>query len=306
MIPKPDETHVFTLEEDCPTRLDVLISERFDLTRSQVKRLVDSEFILVNGRPVKAGYKPRAGDEVAVTIAREPDPTLEPEDIPLEIIYEDEELAVINKPKGLVVHPGAGNWSGTLVHALLYHLEDLSEGGSQERPGIVHRLDKDTSGLLVVAKTDRCHAYLSDLIKERRMEKHYLALVHGVMRDDEGVIDRPIGRHPKNRKKMAVVSSGRQAITLFSVQERFGRYTLVRLRLITGRTHQIRVHLSSIHHPIVGDPLYGYETGNLGATTQLLHACYLAFQHPDGRFMEFHSTPDPSFWEIVEKARQIH
>lgn len=305
MIPKPAETHVFTVTEGAGTRLDLYLSERLDTSRSQVKRLVDSESVLVNGEVVKAGYKLRAGDQVVVTVKPEPDQSLEPQPIPLEIIYEDEELAVINKPKGLVVHPGAGNWSGTLVHALLYHLDDLAEGGGAERPGIVHRLDKDTSGLMVVAKTNSAHAFLSDLLQARLMEKHYLALVHGVMRDDEGLIDKPIGRHPKDRKKMAVVPKGREAQTIFTVVERFRKYTLVKLRLITGRTHQIRVHLSSIHHPIVGDPLYGLKTGNLGASSQMLHACYLAFPHPHGQVVEFNSSPGREFWEIVEKARQI-
>jgi 23S rRNA pseudouridine1911/1915/1917 synthase len=305
MIPKPAETHVFTVTEGAGTRLDLYLSERLDTSRSQVKRLVDSESVLVNGEVVKAGYKLRAGDQVVVTVTPEPDQSLEPQPIPLEIIYEDEELAVINKPKGLVVHPGAGNWSGTLVHALLYHLDDLAEGGGAERPGIVHRLDKDTSGLMVVAKTNSAHAFLSDLLQARLMEKHYLALVHGVMRDDEGLIDKPIGRHPKDRKKMAVVPKGREAQTIFTVVERFRKYTLVKLRLITGRTHQIRVHLSSIHHPIVGDPLYGLKTGNLGASSQMLHACYLAFPHPHGQVVEFNSSPGREFWEIVEEARQI-
>lgn len=305
MTPKHAETHVFSVSDGGGTRLDLFLSEQLAITRSQVKRLVDSELVRVNGEAVKAGYKLRAGDEIEVTIRPEPEMNLEPEPIPLQILYEDEDLAVINKPKGLVVHPGAGNWTGTLVHALLYHLDDLSEEGGSDRPGIVHRLDKDTSGLMVVAKNNSTHAHLSELLKERLMEKHYLALVHGAMRDDEGVIDKPIGRHPKDRKKMAVVEWGREAQTIYRVEERFSKYTLVRLRLITGRTHQIRVHLASLHHPIVGDPLYGLKTGNLGADSQLLHACYLAFTHPNGQHLEFASSPGPEFWAIVEKARQI-
>lgn len=305
MIPKPAESHVFTAADDSGSRLDLYLSERLELSRSQIKRLADSGLILVNGKQTKAGYKLRAGDVVSVEVPPEPEQVLKPQPIPLEIIYEDEDLAVISKPKGLVVHPGAGNLSETLVNALLYHFEDLSEEGGPDRPGIVHRLDKDTSGLMLVAKHDRSHAYLTNLLKERQVEKHYLALVHGVIKDDQGLIDKPIGRHPRDRKRMAIVEDGREAQTVFTVQERFSKYSLVLLHLITGRTHQIRVHLASMHHPIVGDPVYGYKTGNLGASSQMLHACYLAFQHPSGQFLEFSSSPGPEFWEAVEKAKMI-
>lgn len=304
MTAKWAEQHQFTVAEG-GARLDLYLSERLELTRSQVKRLVDQELVQVNGEPVKAGYKLKPEDRISVFLPESSELSLEPEPIPLEIVYEDEELAVINKPRGLVVHPGAGNPDGTLVNALLFHLDELSEVGDPERPGIVHRLDKDTSGLLVVAKTDSCHTYLTQQIKERLVARHYLALVQGVLRDDRGTIEAPIGRHPKDRKKMAVVEDGRPAVTHFEVLERFARHSLVRCRLVTGRTHQIRVHLAHVHHPLVGDPLYGYRTNNLGAEGQMLHAAYLAFTHPQGQFLEFSAEPDAKFWGIVEKARRM-
>ncbi|MGB4140698.1 MAG: RluA family pseudouridine synthase [Limnochordia bacterium] len=292
-------------EGDAGVRLDLYLAERIGRTRSQVKRLIDTGLVTVNGEAVKAGYALRMSDRVLAVIPP-PDPIeLEPEHIELEIVYEDEDVAVINKPAGLVVHPGAGNTRSTLVNALLYHCPDLSGIGGKLRPGIVHRLDKDTSGLLVIAKNDWAHQQLSAQIKARAVKRHYLALVHGRVKDASGVIDKPIGRHPHDRKKMAVRDQGRQAVTEYSVKEYCGdRYTLVECRLHTGRTHQIRVHLAAVNHPVVGDPVYGRKHGNLGSKRQLLHACYLAFNHPRRGWMDFHIDLPADFQEALARARK--
>ncbi|MDI9421448.1 MAG: RluA family pseudouridine synthase [Bacillota bacterium] len=305
MTGKKGECCQFTVTEEPGSRLDLWLSERLDLTRSQLKRLIDGHRIKVNGEAVKAGYQVKQGDQITVQFPEIRNPSLSPEPIPLEIVYEDEALVVINKPKGLVVHVGAGHFRGTLVNALLAQVDQLAEGAGKYRPGIVHRLDKDTSGLMLVAKTNESYAYLTKQLQDRLVKRVYVALVQGVLADSEGTIDRPMGRHPKDRKKMAVVPTGRQAQTHFSVQERFRRHSLLKCSLVTGRTHQIRVHLASIHHPIVGDPLYGRKRDNLGAETQMLHAYYLGLRHPSGRFLEFEARPDQEFLQIVEKARKI-
>jgi 23S rRNA pseudouridine1911/1915/1917 synthase len=286
-------------------RLDVWVAQQMDISRSQVKQLVDGGLVLVNGGKVKAGYRLKAGDEVLVTIPPLQETAVRPENIPLEIIYQDAHLAIVNKPKGLVVHPAAGNWEGTLVNALLYHLDDLAGIGGKLRPGIVHRLDKDTSGLMIVAKHDEAHRYLAGQLKQRRIHRHYIALVHGQVKHDKGTIEAPIGRHPKDRKRMAVVEGGRPAVTHFTVEERFHLHTLLECRLETGRTHQIRVHLSAVNHPIVGDQVYGRRGDELGATSQMLHAYYLGFYHLDGRWLEFQQGPPQEFQETVEKARLL-
>lgn len=306
MIPKQNENQHFTVTEDEQLRLDLWLGKRLDISRSQLKKLIDQELVVVNGKNIKAGYKVQLGDEIMINQPEGQTSSLEPEFIPLDIIYEDEELVVINKQKDLVVHPGAGNFGGTLVNALLYHVDELSEGEDDHRPGIVHRLDKNTSGLMIVAKTDQAHAYLKEQLKERFVQRKYISLVQGVVQHDEGVIDQPMARHPKDRKKMAIVPTGREAKTFYQVQERFLKHSLVFCSLGTGRTHQIRVHMASIHHPLVGDPLYGLKHNNLGAKSQMLHACYLAFRHPNGEYLEFRSEPDRDFWDIVQKARQIN
>ncbi|HHY10211.1 MAG TPA: RluA family pseudouridine synthase [Firmicutes bacterium] len=287
-------------------RLDLWLSSFLKLSRSQIKRLIDRGLITVNGVTVKAGYSLQPGDEIFAAVPKRPKPSLEPENIMLDIVYEDEDLAVVNKPKGLVVHPSAGNWQGTLVNALLFHFPRLAKGSGKYRPGIVHRLDKDTSGLMLVAKNDASYNHLLLQFKKRLVRRHYLALVQGVLRQAEGFIDKPIGRHPKNRKKMAVLEGGRRAYTSYTVLERFHRHSLLLCRLKTGRTHQIRVHLAGIHHPLVGDVLYGFRSNNLGAKSQVLHAFYLGFTHPSGRFMEFESEPPLEFKEILRKARLIN
>lgn len=300
------KTHEFVLSEDSEQRLDLWLAQRLDLSRSQVKRLIDAELVKVNNSPIKAGYSPRSGDQISVVIPRSSAFSLKPEPIPLEIVYQDQDLAVINKPKNLVVHPGAGNWEGTLVNALLFHFQHLAAGSDRHRPGIVHRLDKDTSGLMIIAKSDQSYRFLAQQLKVHAVQRHYLALVQGVISEEEGLIEKPIGRHPRNRKKMTTLQSGREALTFYSVRQRFKKHTLVLCRLKTGRTHQIRVHFASIHHPVVGDALYGFKTNNIGASSQMLHASYLAFTHPDGKPMEFHSPPPPEFLEAVKKAGQIN
>src|SRR5690554_4193003 len=242
MTARVDETHQFVITDDVDERLDVWVAERLAISRSQVKNLVDRGLIKVNGLRMKAGYRVQVHDEVLVSMPATEVAVLEPEPIPVEIVYEDRELAIVNKPKGLVVHPGVGNLDGTLVNALLYHLDELGEGDDAERPGIVHRLDKDTSGLMMIAKTDSSYAYLTRRLQERQVERHYVALVQGVVSASEGLIDQPIGRHPRDRTKRAVITTGREAQTAFTVLEWFQKHSLVLCKLVTGRPHQIRVH----------------------------------------------------------------
>ena len=306
MTARPAKDLQFTVSQDPNLRLDLWLSERVGLSRSQLKKMIDQGSVLVNGVTAKGGYRLQLGDQLVVTLPEVETPSLQPEPIPLEIVYEDEYLAVVNKPKDLVVHPGAGNLDGTLVNALLFHVGKLAGGDEELRPGIVHRLDKDTSGLMMIAKTQESYAFLSHQLKERLVERHYLALVQGVVSADEGIIDRPLGRHPKNRKKMAILETGREAQTYYSVQERFAKHSLVLCRLVTGRTHQIRVHLASLHPPIVGDPLYGFKTNNLGATSQVLQAVYLGFRHPQGEYLRFEIDLDRELQEIVQKARLLN
>lgn len=286
-------------ETDAGARLDSFAAERTGLTRSAVQRLIESGCVLVRGKAKKAGYAVRAGDEIAVTLP-EPEPSeLIPEDIPLDIVYQDADICVVNKPAGMVVHPAPGNLTGTLVNALLYHLTDLSGIGGEIRPGIVHRIDKDTSGLLVVAKNDAAHTFLSEELKTHSVARTYLALCEGNLREDSGAVDAPIARHRTDRKKMAIVPGGREAITHWKVLERFGDKTLLEVELETGRTHQIRVHMASINHPLVGDPVYGRAKNELGFTGQALHAAKLRLTHPHtGERMEF-SAPLPDYFEAA-------
>ena len=253
-----------------------------DLTRSAAQRLLEEGRVLREGRPLRKNDKLQAGDVLALDLP-EPQPVaLEPEDIPLDIVYEDNDLLVINKPKGLVVHPAAGHWSGTLVNALLYHCRDSLSGINGElRPGIVHRIDKDTSGLLIVAKNDFAHQALAAQLQDHTLARTYVCLVVGGVREDSGVIDAPIGRHPTDRKKMAVTEkNSRHAVTHWRVLERFPGYTLLECRLETGRTHQIRVHMACIGHPLLGDTVYGAKKPVPGLAGQCLHAAELRFLHP--------------------------
>ena len=279
-------------------RLDVFLSGSIGLSRSQIDKLIKGGLVKINNQPAKQGHRVKTDDRIYVKVPEVKEITAKAEPIPLDIVYEDRDIIVINKPRGIVVHPAAGNIEGTLVNALLYHCKDLSGIGGKVRPGVVHRLDKDTSGLMVFAKNDEAHTGLSRQIKDRKMKKIYQAIVHGEVKNEKGEIDAPLGRHPVQRKKMAVVSSSnlksRDALTYYKVIERFSGFTLLELDLKTGRTHQIRVHLSYIGHPVVGDTTYSRKKDEFGITGQMLHAKTLGFNHPvTGKYMEFNSElPD--------------
>lgn len=297
-----------TIERICESdaRLDVFAAEAADITRSRAGALIREGCVLVNGsQQAKAGCKLRAGDRVTVRIPEAEPASVEAEDIDLDILYQDADVAVVFKPSGMVVHPAAGNERGTLVNALLKHLDNLSGIGGEIRPGIVHRIDKDTSGLLLVAKNDRAHVSLSDQIRAHSVHRAYQAIVIGNLRDDEGFVDAPIGRHPTDRKRMAVVPGGREARTNWRVLERLRGATLIEARLTTGRTHQIRVHMASIGHPVLGDPVYGPKKSPYPvASGQLLHAFQIGFVHPvTGEEMRFTAPPEPRFLEWLEKLR---
>ena len=288
------------MEED-GARLDVFVAQHCPgLSRSHARRIIEDGLATVNGRPAKPSHLLRAGDAVSVRVPPPAALDLLPEPVALSVVYEDQDLLVVDKPAGLTVHPSAGQTAHTLVNALLAHCTDLAGVGGVLRPGIVHRLDKDTSGLLIVAKNDRAHVDLSRQLKERTVEKKYLALVHGRVDPAEAVIDAPVGRDPHNRKRMAVVEQGRAATTAYRVRERLGDLTLVEASPSTGRTHQIRVHLAAIGHPVVGDAVYGKPSPLVGR--QFLHAHRLGFRHPaDGRPLAFES-PLPS---DLERALQV-
>jgi len=260
--------------EQAGMRLDVYVSGLVpEMTRSRVQKLIIEGGVTVNGIPSKSNYKVREGDTVSVKVPRPEPLEVTAEQIPLDIVYEDKDLLVVNKPQGMVVHPAAGNYTGTLVNALLEHCDDLSGINGVIRPGIVHRIDKDTSGLLVVAKNDKAHLGLARQIKEHTVSRKYIALVHGNIAEPRGIVDAPIGRDPHNRKKMAVITrNSKPAVTKYRVVERFENYTLVECSLETGRTHQIRVHLAYLGHPVAGDPAYGPKKNPLGLKGQALHA----------------------------------
>ncbi len=297
-----DSFQELTVEaEDTGTRLDVWVTKNCqELSRSYVQKLITDGLIKVNDDGIKANYKVKAGDCITIEIPPDAEVEVVPEDIPLDVLYEDSDVIVINKPKGMVVHPAPGNYSGTLVNALLWHCKDLSGINGMLRPGIVHRLDKDTSGVIMAAKNDFAHAGLAEQIKDHTVTRRYLALVHGIMVEPAGVVDAPIGRDPKDRKKMAVVTrNSKNAVTHYKVLDRFKEYTFVECRLETGRTHQIRVHLSYLGHPVVGDPLYGTRKNHFSLKGQLLHAAVLGFYHPrSGEYMEF-ITGLPKYYENV-------
>ena len=298
-------TESFTAQESYP-RADLFLSENLtDYTRSALKKLFDGGFITINGKRAKASQSVNIGDTLVATFPPAAEYTAKPEDIPIEIIYEDESLAVVNKPQGMTVHMGNGNADGTLVNALLYKLDSLSGINGVIRPGIVHRIDKDTSGLLVVAKNDAAHVSLSEQIANKTCRRSYLALLEGIVKEDSGNITTYIGRDPRDRVKMAVVSpeKGKIAVTDFRVERRFAEgYTLCRFDLHTGRTHQIRVHAKYMGYPVVGDPVYGIKKQKFNLNGQLLHAQRLTFIHPaTGKEMTFEAPLPEYFSQILSK-----
>lgn len=291
-------------KEDEGKRIDVFLAAELDYTRSYIKKLIVDGLVFVNGKTVKPSYKVKENDEVVVNIPEAEKIDVLPENIPLDILYEDDDIIVINKPQGMVVHPAPGNYSGTLVNALLYHCKNLSGINGILRPGIVHRLDKDTSGVMVIAKNDKAHISLSNQIKERSVFKKYVAIVEGVIKDEEGKIETLIGRHPVDRKKMAVIEDGRYALTLYKVLERFKENTLVEVVIKTGRTHQIRVHMAYIGHPVVGDHVYGFKKQKFKLEGQALHSRVLGFIHPTkGVYMEFEAPLPEYFKKLIEILR---
>ena len=294
-------------EESKNQRLDAFLASSLDgLTRSQATRLIESGEVAVNGRAVSKSYKLAGGEDIAVTLP-EPEPVeAVPQDIPLDVVYEDADVIVVNKPSGMVVHPAPGHPDGTLVNALLYHCAGTLSGiGGALRPGIVHRIDRDTSGLIIAAKNDAAHQYLSAQLADHTLARTYECIVVGALREDRGTVDAPIARHPTDRKCMAVVAGGREAVTHWEVIARYPGYTHVRCRLETGRTHQIRVHMAYIGHPILGDTVYGAKKEVPGLTGQCLHAVGLRFLHPRTHEVVELSCPLPEeFTRMLQKIRK--
>ena len=297
--------NVIVNENDKGKRLDIYIAENFnELSRTMIKKLIESNNILVNDKSEKVSYKVQANDNISIDVPEAKETKLKAQEIPLDIIYEDSDIIVVNKPKGMVVHPANGNPDGTLVNAILSICKNSLSGiGGELRPGIVHRLDKDTSGLIIVAKNDKAHINMSEQIKERNVKKTYIALVRGNVPEEEATINMPIGRSTKDRKKMAVNKKGKEAITHFKVIERFPKYncTLLEIKIETGRTHQIRVHMAEIGYPVVGDAVYSNGKNEFGIEGQMLHAYKLEFMHPiTNKHMEL-TAPLPQYFEEILK-----
>jgi 23S rRNA pseudouridine1911/1915/1917 synthase len=289
-------------------RIDKYLADKLpDYTRTFIQKLITSGNITVNEAVINARYKVKSNDKVTVCVPEPVDIEILPEDIPLDIIYQDDEIVIVNKPQGMVVHPAPGNYTGTLVNALLFHLKDqLSSINGEIRPGIVHRIDKDTSGLLMIAKNDKTHLYLSNLLKDHNIKRQYHAVVHGTFKDTEGIVELPIGRDPRDRKKMAITKDGRYAKTHYKVLETYKNFSYLELTLFTGRTHQIRVHMKHIGHPILGDMVYGPNNKTFGLDKQTLHAKVLGFVHPKTQqYLEFDSELPPYFTAIVNKLRKL-
>lgn len=295
------------VENEDNQRLDSYVATKIEkISRTYIHKLIKEGLILVNGSKKKPKYIVKKGDSIQVKIPEQKSLEPIPQNIDLDIVYENEDMIVINKPKDMIVHPAPGNHSNTLVNALLNYTDNLSSINGNTRPGIVHRLDKDTSGLLVIAKNNQTHKELVKQLKARSLKRIYLALVYGGLNKEEGIINAPIGRNPKDRKKMAVtIKNSKEAITHYKVLERFQNYTLIEASLETGRTHQIRVHMSYIKHPIVGDPKYTNRKNKFGVKTQLLHARKLGLVNPrTGKYMEFTAEPPDEFKRIIELLRK--
>ena len=297
------KTKFVVTEEHLGVRLDAWISTQMpDISRTRATELVRDGLVLVNGETKKAKYKPQLRDEIEVSVPDVEALEIITEDLNLDIVYEDVDVAVVNKPSGMVVHPAPGHGRGTLVNGLMYAIKDLSGIKGAVRPGIVHRIDKDTSGLLMVAKNDKAHESLSDQLKAKTVKREYIALVHGVIDHDLGKIDAPIGRDPKDRIRFAVVEGGKESITHFEVLQRFPAYTLIKCRLETGRTHQIRVHMRYIGHSLVGDPLYGPRKTEKSDFGQYLHAKTIGFNHPEtNEFLEFQTELPAEFVAFLDE-----
>ncbi len=294
--------------EEAGERLDVFLTHALEgLTRSAAQNLLEKGSVQVNGKPVKKNYRTCSGDRITVCLPEPVSPDITPTPMELSIVYEDEDVILIDKPKGLVVHPAAGHWDDTLVNGLMHARSDALSGiNGVLRPGIVHRIDKDTSGLLVVAKNDYAHTFLASQLKDHSLSRTYEAVVCGSFKEDSGTVDAPIGRHPTDRKRMTVTDRGKPAVTHWEVLARYRGYTHIRCRLETGRTHQIRVHMAHVGHPILGDMVYGHKKPELGQDTQCLHACQLSFQHPkDGRITVAEAPLPAYFREVLEKLKKM-
>ena len=300
-----EKTLIKVDEQDEGLRIDKYLSNIFkDKSRSFIQGLIEKENVKVNSKSLKSNYKLKKADEIEIMIPEPEILSVEAENIPIDIVYEDEDVIVVNKAQGMVVHPAPGNYNGTLVNALLYHCKDLSSINGVIRPGIVHRIDKDTSGILVIAKNDDAHNKLSEQLKDHSMKREYYALIEGRPKNNDGTIDKPLGRCKKDRLKIGIIEDGKRAVTHYEVVERYNGYTLVKCVLETGRTHQIRVHMASIGFPLVGDPLYGFKRQKFKLEGQVLHARTLGFIHPrTGEYMEFTSELPQYFCDLINKLK---
>lgn len=301
------EKYVIT-ENEKDLRLDIYIASlNLDISRSMAQKKIKNKEVLVNGKEEKESYKLKVGDTVEIILTEPKETKLKPEDIPLDIVYEDEDIIVVNKAKGMVVHPGNGNPEGTLVNAILNHCKGTLSGiGGEIRPGIVHRIDKDTSGLLVIAKNDKAHINISEQIKNRQVKKIYTALIRGNLPEDRATINMPIGRSIQDRKKMAVRKDGKEAVTHIEVQKRYQNYTLIKVKIDTGRTHQIRVHMAQIGYPIIGDEVYSNGKNEFGVKGQMLHSTILEFKHPTtNKVMHFEAELPQYFKDVLDRLDNI-
>ena len=301
-----EETILIVHKESENKRIDKYLSEVLNgKSRSYIQGLIEKENIKVNNKNIKSNYKLKENDEILISMPEAIELEVVAEDIPLDILYEDNDVIVINKPQGMVVHPAPGNYTKTLVNALLYHCKDLSTINGVIRPGIVHRIDKDTTGVLVVAKNDEAHNFLSSQLQNHSMKREYIALVEGRLKEDTGTINKPIGRNKRDRLKMGIVDDGKRAVTHYEVLERYKNTTLIKCVLETGRTHQIRVHMASIGHPLVGDEVYGFKKQRFKLKGQVLHAKTLGFIHPKTKeYIEF-TTDLPKYYnDLIEKLRK--